>query len=66
MRFTKAIEKSNKIKRKSWQGYWELAGEYSQTKIIIHCADGQTLEIRETDNIMFTLNNVCADDWEAI
>jgi len=66
MKFTQAIEKGDKIKRKSWQGYWELIGEYSKTKIIIHCANGKTLEIRETDDILFTFMNVCADDWEVI
>jgi hypothetical protein len=66
MKFTQVIEKSSKIKRKSWQGFWELVGEYNTTKIIIHCADGKTLEIRETDDILFTLMNVCADDWEVL
>lgn len=66
MKFTQAASLSNKIKRKDWQGYWEMIEVNAKIKIMMHCADGNVLEVRETDDILFTLGNVCADDWEVI
>lgn len=70
MWFCDAIEflkQGYKIKRKEWKGYWDL----ENGEVIMHCAtpDGDELtpiNIKDTDDIIFTLSNVAADDWEVV
>jgi hypothetical protein len=69
MRFNQAIEKmeqGKKVKRKHWVGYWQLEDGAEDKKIMMHCKDGQVLEVRETKDILFTLRNVSADDWVVV
>lgn len=30
---------------------------------MIHCKDGQELDIRSTENVGFTMDNICQNDW---
>lgn len=70
MWFCDAIEflkKGYKIKRKDWKGYWRL----EDGEVIMHCAnsDGDELtpiNIKDTDDILYTLSNIAADDWEVV
>lgn len=55
------MKRGAKIKRPDWTGYWYWSEEY-QT-IMIHCKDGQELDIRGTENIGFTMDNICQNDW---
>ena len=48
------------IKRKTWQGYWK----YSYGTVKMHCKDGRILDIRESEDILFTISGILADDWE--
>lgn len=67
MKFNEAIEKmeqGEKVKRRSWGGYWQLEDGENDKKIMMHCKNGDVLEVRETQDILFTLRNVAADDWE--
>ena len=47
-----------KIKLPSWGGYW-CWNEEKQT-IMMHCKEGNILDIRETQRVEYTLGNV----WE--
>ena len=49
-----------KMKRANWKGYWE----WRDNTIFMHCEDGRVLDIRETDDVAFTLDNILANDWE--
>lgn len=63
MIFEKALEllkRGVKVKRKHWGGYWIL--EDGQIKM--YCKDGRVLDIRESDDMLYTLENILADDWE--
>ena len=65
MDFKKAYEQIKqgvRMKRASWTGYWEWNDEKSS--IIMHCADGKELDIRETDDLDLTISSILADDWE--
>lgn len=70
MWFCDAIEflkQGYKIKRKEWKGYWKL----EDGEVIMHCninGDDELtpINIKDTDDILFTLSNVAADDWEVI
>ena len=55
------MKRGAKIKRPEWTGYWYWSEEY-QT-IMIHCKDGQELDIRGTENVGFTMDNICQNDW---
>ena len=64
MRFNeafKAMKNGNKVKLPSWAGYWVYDADGD--KIWMHCKDGRVLEIRQTDNLSYTLENICSDEW---
>ena len=64
MRFNeafKAMKKGHKVKLPSWAGYWEY--ETDGDRIWMHCKDGKVLEIRETDVLTYTLENIYSDEW---
>ena len=63
MRLQQALARGNIVRRNAWHGYWEYVVEDGKDKIYMHCADGKVLEVRDTDDILFTLRNACADDW---
>lgn len=65
MNFKKAYKllKDGKcVKRKEWGGYWK----WENNTIMIHCKDGKVLDIRETEDVNFTMSNILEDDWEVI
>jgi hypothetical protein len=57
----KAMKEGHKVKLPSWDGYWEY--EADGDRIWMHCKDGRVLEIRETDVLTYTLENICSDEW---
>lgn len=57
----KAMKEGHKVKLPSWGGYWEY--DSNTDRIWMHCKDGRTLEIRETDILSYTLENICSDEW---
>ena len=65
MRFNeafKAMKNGNKVKLPSWAGYW-VYDPINGGKIWMHCKDGRVLEIRETEVLTYTLENICSDEW---
>ena len=50
------------IKRKGWSGYW--IWDKRKSTVMMHCKDGSVIDIRETDDVLFTLGNIACDDWE--
>ncbi len=64
MKFTEALRQMKKgipMKLPSWGGYWKW-DDKAQT-IIIHTKDNQELDIRETQRVEYTLQNVLSEDW---
>lgn len=50
-----------KVKLPSWGGYWFWDAD-KQT-IIIHTKEGRELDIREMENVGYTMDNICSDEW---
>ncbi|MGC4019219.1 MAG: DUF2829 domain-containing protein [Muricomes sp.] len=64
MKFAEALKNMKTgipMKLPSWGGYW-CWDEENQT-IIMHTKDSQTLDIRETQQVEYTLENVLSDAW---
>lgn len=64
MKFKEAFEEMKSgipIKLPSWAGYWWW-DEESQT-ILMYTKDGGCLDIRETQNVEYTLQNILSDEW---
>jgi hypothetical protein len=66
----KALKEGKKIKRKCWQGYWQktkdVYNKEGKDTIFMHCKDGRVLDIRETQDVMFTIGNIAENDWEVV
>lgn len=63
MDFGKALEAlkaGKKVKLPSWKGYWQKDGD----TIKMHCKDGRVLDLRETEDVFYTLSNIVSDEWE--
>ena len=56
------LREGKKVKLPFWSGYWQKDGN----EIVMHCHDGRVLNIRESDNIFWTLENICSDKWEIV
>ena len=64
MKFKEAFEEMKSgipVKLPSWAGYWWW-DEESQT-ILMYTKDGDCLDIRETQNVEYTLQNIFSDEW---
>ncbi|WP_326514165.1 DUF2829 domain-containing protein [Clostridium intestinale] len=49
------------IKLPSWAGYWFWDNQ--KETIIMHCKDGKKVDIRETQVVEYTLQNILSDEW---
>ena len=64
MKFTQALKMMKRgipMKLPSWGGYWCWDDE-AET-IIMYTKDNQRLDIRETQRVEYTLENVLSDEW---
>ena len=64
----KAMKQGLKVKLPSWGGYW--CWDTEKETIMIHCrpqdfdkGQGPVLDIRETQRVEYTLQNILSDDW---
>lgn len=55
------MKRGAKIKLPEWEGYWSW-DEEKQT-IVMHCKNGVDMDIRETEDVGFTMDNICRCDW---
>lgn len=56
----KIMKEGTPVKLKSWGGYWK----WEDNSIKIHCKDGRILDIKEMENVDFTISNILTDEWE--
>lgn len=49
------------VKLPSWSGYWWW-DEEAQT-ILMYTKDGSCLDIRETQRVEYTIQNILSDEW---
>ena len=57
-----ALKNGYKIKLPSWKGYWVKEGD----TVKMHCKDGSVLDIRETQDVFYTLGNIVSEEWEIV
>lgn len=64
----KAMEQGEKVKLPSWGGYW--CWDPEKETIMMHCraqdsdkGQGPVLDIRETQRVAYTLENILSDEW---
>ena len=50
------------LKLPSWGGYWYW--DNGKQTIIMHTKDGEELDIRETQRVQYTLENILSDEWQ--
>ena len=55
------LKRGHKIRRKYWIGYWQLVGD---SEVYMYCNDGRIINIIESEDILYTLENMACDDWE--
>jgi len=48
------------IKRECWKGYWK----FKDGKIMMHNKDGSVIDFLDTQDVLFTVANICMCDWE--
>lgn len=58
----KAMKKGHKVKRPFWKGYWV----WENGTIMMHCRDRKVEDIRDTEHVAYTFDNVAAKDWEIV
>lgn len=65
MTFTKALEALKagyKVKLPHWKGYWVKEND----TVKIYCKNGDVLDIRETQDVFYTLSNITSEEWEIV
>lgn len=63
MKFIYALEllkQGKKIKLPSWSGYWIKEDD----TVKMYCKDGRVLDIRESEDVFYTLSNIASEDWK--
>lgn len=57
-----ALKQGAAIKVPEWAGFWK----WEDDSIKMHCKDGRILDIRETEDVDYTLKFIMRDDWEVV
>lgn len=57
----KAMKSGIPVKLPSWGGYWYWDPE--KETIIMHTKNGGCLDIRETQRVEYTIQNILSDEW---
>ena len=57
-----ALKQGAMVKCPEWAGYWK----WEDDSIKMYCKDGRVLDIRETENVDYTLNFIMRDDWQIV
>lgn len=63
MKFRQALDlmkQGTAVKRPHWSGYWKI----ENGTVMMYCKDGRVLDIRNPDDVIYTLENIAAEDWE--
>ena len=57
-----ALKQGKRVKRAHWVGYWQLV----DNNIVMFCKDGKQIPFTQTEDVMFTVSNMCENDWVII
>lgn len=59
--FKHMVEEGQFFKLPEWDGYWYWDSD--KKTIIMRCKDGTSYDIRETQNVKYTVDNMMRHDW---
>ncbi|MEI6100829.1 MAG: DUF2829 domain-containing protein [Eubacteriales bacterium] len=62
MTFTEALEALKHgfaVRRDHWIGFWKM----EKGTVMMYSKDGSAVDIRETNDVFYTLENIAANDW---
>lgn len=54
------LKAGEKVKRAHWDGYWAI----ENGTIMMHCKDGSVIDIKDMEDVVFTFDEMAADDWQ--
>jgi len=57
----KVMKEGKKVKLPSWGGYWRY--DVLTDSIYMHTKEGSVMEIRETERLSYTIENILSDEW---
>lgn len=57
-----ALKQGAKVKCPEWAGFWA----WEDGTIKMHCKSGVILDIRESEDVDYTINFILRDDWEIV
>ena len=57
-----AMLNGKRVKLPSWGGYWA----WENSTIMMHCRDGNVIDIRDTENPAYTFDNVASNEWQIV
>lgn len=57
-----ALKQGYAVKLPSWKGYWKK----EDNTVKMYCKDGSVLDIRETQDVFYTLSNIASEEWEVV
>jgi hypothetical protein len=57
-----AMKQGAAVKLTSWKGYWK----WEDGSVKMYCKDGRVLDIRESEDILYTLTSINSDEWEVV
>ena len=57
----KVMKDGKKVKLPSWGGYWDY--DPVTDSIYMHTKEGEHIEIRKTERLMYTIENILSDEW---
>lgn len=57
----KVMKDGKKVKLPSWGGYWDY--DTVTDSIYMHTKEGEHIEIRKTERLMYTIENILSDEW---
>lgn len=55
----KLLEEGKMIKMPSWGGYWKKEND----TIMMHCKDGEVIDIRDTKDTFYTVRFMASNEW---
>ena len=58
----KMLKEGKKVKLPSWSGYWQL----EHGEIMMYLKDGEVVNIRNTEYIVFTFDNIAKCNWMVV
>lgn len=65
MKFNEAylmMQLGKKIKLPEWKGFWA----WENNTIMLHCSNGEVIDIRDTNDVAYTFSFICREDWTIV